>query len=185
MTVYSKQSYEDQDDGRILKSARKQQYIVFPAPIAFLNDDLKSELGMKPKKEEEEDDAKFFSLKVPMDHEDKESKTYIIKVKKYDTGTPEEFLRWCLVLNEQMKNHGYSANNDMVVNLAQAMLVGRSLEAFLNEQRAQEEKKHARRRSRKRTPRKKNMIVQFLNWQSTLLTSKVDGEMPMRGSMNI
>jgi hypothetical protein len=59
MTFYSKQSYEDQDDGRILKAARKQQYIMFPDPIAFLNDELKSELGMKSKKEEEEDDAKF------------------------------------------------------------------------------------------------------------------------------
>jgi hypothetical protein len=106
MTVYSKQSYEDQDDGRILKAARKQQYIMFPAPIAFLNNELKAELVMKPNKEEEEDDAKFCSLKVPMDHEDKESKTYVVKVKKYDTGTPEEFLRWRLVLNEQMKNHG-------------------------------------------------------------------------------
>jgi hypothetical protein len=67
-----------------------------------------------------------------MDHEDKESKTYVVKVNKYDSGTPEEFLRWRLVLNEQMKNHGYSANYDMVVNLAQAMLAGRSLEAFLN-----------------------------------------------------
>jgi hypothetical protein len=71
MTVYSKQSYEDQDDGHILKAARKQQYIMFPAPIAFLNDKLKAELEMKSKKEEEEDDAKSCSLKVPMDHEDK------------------------------------------------------------------------------------------------------------------
>jgi hypothetical protein len=37
MTVYSKQSYDNQDDGRILKAARKQQYIMFPAPIALLN----------------------------------------------------------------------------------------------------------------------------------------------------
>jgi hypothetical protein len=59
MKIYSKQSYEDQDDGRILKAARKQQYIMFPAPIAFLNNKLKAELGMKSKKEEEEDDAKF------------------------------------------------------------------------------------------------------------------------------
>jgi hypothetical protein len=59
MTVYSKQSCEDQDDGRILKAARKQQYIMFPAPIAFINNELKAELGMKSKKEEEEDDAKF------------------------------------------------------------------------------------------------------------------------------
>jgi hypothetical protein len=69
------------------------------SPISFLNDELKAELGMKPNKEEEEDDVKFCSLKVPMDHEDKGSKTYVVKVKKYDTGTPEEFLRWCLVLN--------------------------------------------------------------------------------------
>jgi hypothetical protein len=53
MTVYSKQSYEDQDDGRILKAARKKQYIMCPAPIAFLNDKFKAELGMKSKKEEE------------------------------------------------------------------------------------------------------------------------------------
>jgi hypothetical protein len=32
---------------------------MFPVPIAFLNDELKVELVMKPKKEEEEDDAKF------------------------------------------------------------------------------------------------------------------------------
>jgi hypothetical protein len=42
MTVYNKQSYEDQDDGRILNEARKQQYIMFPAAIAFLNDELKA-----------------------------------------------------------------------------------------------------------------------------------------------
>jgi hypothetical protein len=42
MMVYSKQSYEDQDDRRILKAAMKQQYIMFPAPIAFLNDQLKA-----------------------------------------------------------------------------------------------------------------------------------------------
>jgi hypothetical protein len=116
-------------------------------------------------------------LKVPMDHEDKESKTYVVKVNKYDSGTPEEFLRWCLVLNEQMKNHGYSANYDMVMNLAQAMLARRSLEAFLNERRAQETKH--------KTRNAKCEGTNFLNWQSVLLTSKVDGEIPMRGSVNI
>jgi hypothetical protein len=108
MTVYSKQSYDDQDDGRILKTAWKQQYIMFPTPIAFLNDKLKAELGMKTKKEEEEDDAKFCSLKVPMDHEDKDSKTYVVKIKKYDTGTQEELMRWILVLNEGIKANVYS-----------------------------------------------------------------------------
>jgi hypothetical protein len=63
---------------------------------------------------------------------------------KYDSGTPEEFLRWHLILNEQMKNHGYNANYDMVVNFAQAMLAGRSLEAFFNECRAQESKNKTR-----------------------------------------
>jgi hypothetical protein len=93
MTVYSKQSYDDQDDGRILKAARKQQCIMFTAPIAFLNDELKAELGMKAKKDEEEDGGKFCYLKVPMDHEDKDPKTYLVKIKKYDTGTQEAFLR--------------------------------------------------------------------------------------------
>jgi hypothetical protein len=127
MTVFIKQNYEDQDDGRILKAARKQQYIVFPAPISFLNDELKAELGMKSKKEEEDADDAFFSLKVPIDHEDKDSKTYMVKVKKYDSGTPEEFLKWCLTLNEQVKNNGYDANHENAMNLAQAMLVGCSL----------------------------------------------------------
>jgi hypothetical protein len=44
-------------------------------------------------------------------------------------------------LNEQVKNQGYNASYDMVMNLAQAMLAGSSLEAFLNERRAQEAKR--------------------------------------------
>jgi hypothetical protein len=52
MTVFSKQNYEDQDDGRILKAERRQQYIMFPAHIAFLNNKLKAELRMKTNKEE-------------------------------------------------------------------------------------------------------------------------------------
>jgi hypothetical protein len=75
MTIYSKISYDGQDDGQILKDPRKQQYIMFPAPIVFLNDDLKSELGIKTKKEEEEDEVKFCILKVPIDASDKDSKT--------------------------------------------------------------------------------------------------------------
>jgi hypothetical protein len=75
-----------------------------------------------------------------MDHEDKESKTYVVKVKKYDSGTPEEFLKWRLILNEEMKNNGYTASYDMAMDLAQAMLAGRSLEAFLSERRSQEAK---------------------------------------------
>jgi hypothetical protein len=82
MTVHSKVSYDDQDDGRILKAARKQQYIMCPAPISFLNDELKAERGMKTKKEDEEDDTKCCYLKVPINPAYKDSKTYIVKIHK-------------------------------------------------------------------------------------------------------
>jgi hypothetical protein len=36
---------------------------MFPVPIAFLNNELKAEIGMKMKKDEEENNAKFCSLK--------------------------------------------------------------------------------------------------------------------------
>jgi hypothetical protein len=136
MTVHSKVRYDDQDDGRILKAARKQHYIMFPVPISFLNDELKAELGMKTKKEDEEDDTKLCSLKVPIEPEDKDSNTYIDKIHKYDTGTPEEFLKWWMTLTEQIKTNGYGGKYDIVMNLAQAMLHGRGLDAFVNERRA-------------------------------------------------
>jgi hypothetical protein len=186
MTVFSKQNYEDQDEGRIMKAARKQQYIMFPAPISFLNEKLKAELGMKSKKEKEDDaDDEFCSLKVPIDHEDKESKTYMVKVNKYDSGPPEEFLKWRLTLNEQVKNNGYDENYDNVMNLAQAMLSVRSLEAFLNEKRSQEANDRIRKAKAQteHTPIK-FMILPFLNSQFVLLTSKVYGVMPMRGKEN-
>jgi hypothetical protein len=145
MTVFSKKNYEDQDEGRIMKAARKQKYIMFPAPISFLKDELKAELGMKTKNDKEDDaDDEFCSLKVPIDHEDKESKTYMVKVKKYNSGPPEEFLKWRLILNEQVKNNEYGENYDNVMNLAQEMLAGRSLEAFLNDKRSQEAKNRIR-----------------------------------------
>jgi hypothetical protein len=45
-----------------------------------------------------------FPYKVPIDNEDKDSKTYTVKVKRYDSGSPEEFLKWRLILAEQVKN---------------------------------------------------------------------------------
>jgi hypothetical protein len=51
-------------------------------------------------------------------------------VKRYDSGSPEEFLKWHIILAEQVKNNGYTDNPDNIMNLAQAMLAGRSLEAF-------------------------------------------------------
>jgi hypothetical protein len=56
---------------------------------------IKQKIGMKMKKEKENDeDDDVCSLKVPIDHEDKESKMYTVKVKRYDSGSPEEFLKW-------------------------------------------------------------------------------------------
>jgi hypothetical protein len=50
-----------------MKAARKQQYIIFFAPISFLDDELKAELGMKAKKEKEEETSdNYFSLKLPL-----------------------------------------------------------------------------------------------------------------------
>jgi hypothetical protein len=83
-------------------------------------------------------------LKVPIDHEDKEYKTYVVKVKKYDSGTPEEFLQWRLILNEQTKTNGFAGKHDMIMNLAQVMMTERSLEAFLTDRRTQESKNKIR-----------------------------------------
>jgi hypothetical protein len=57
-----------------------------------------------------------------MDHEDKDYKSFVVRFKKYDSGTPEEFLKWRLILNEQMKNNGYAGKYNMIMNLAQVML---------------------------------------------------------------
>jgi hypothetical protein len=144
MTVFSKENYDD--DGCIMKAARKQQYIMFPAPISFLDDELRAELGMKKKDKEKEEETSenYCSLKVPIDHADKESNNYTVKVKRYDSWPPEEFMKWRLILSEQIKNNGYKDNADNSMNLARAMLAKRSLEAFINEKRSQELKNRVR-----------------------------------------
>jgi hypothetical protein len=68
----------------------------------------------------------------------------VVEIKTYDSGTPEEFFKWCFILNEQVKNNGYTGNYDMIMSLAQSMLAGRSLEAFLNEKHSQEAKNKIR-----------------------------------------
>jgi hypothetical protein len=82
---------------------------MFPAPISFLDDELKAELGMKKKEKEkgEETIENYCPLKVPIGHTDKESKKYTVNVKRYDSGPPEEFLKWRLILAEQIKNNRY------------------------------------------------------------------------------
>jgi hypothetical protein len=60
-----------------------------------------------------------------------------VKIQKYDTGNPEEFLKWRMTLMEKIKANFYEGKYDMVMNLAQAMLHGRGLDAFVNERRAQ------------------------------------------------
>jgi hypothetical protein len=67
-----------------------------------------------------------------------------VKVKRYDSGPPEGFLKLRLISVEQIKNNGYGDNADNSMNLAQAMLEGRSLEAFFNEKRSQEAKNRVR-----------------------------------------
>jgi hypothetical protein len=168
-----------------MKAVWKQQYIMFPAPITFLDDILKAELGMKKKEKEKEEETSdnYCVSKVPIDHTDKESETYTVKVKRYDSGPPKEFLKWRLILVEQIKNNGYGDNADNSMNLAQAMLAGRSLEAFLNKKCSQEAKNRVR-KSKKRLQSihpSKFMISLYSNCQFERLTSKVDGTMHMRG----
>jgi hypothetical protein len=67
-----------------------------------------------------------------------------VKVKRYDSGPPEEFLKWRLILAEQIKKNGYGDNADNSMNLAQSILAGRNLEAFLNEKPSQEAKNRVR-----------------------------------------
>jgi hypothetical protein len=130
MMVFNKKNNEE-DDRRIMKAERKQHYIIFVAPISFLDEELKADLGMKAKKEKEDKTSDAFcSLKVPIDQDDKVSKTYTVKVKINDSGGPEEFLKWRLILAEKVKNNGYTDNPDNIMNLASAILEGRSLEAF-------------------------------------------------------
>jgi hypothetical protein len=106
------------------------------------------------------------------------------KVKKFDSGTPEEFLKWRLTLNEQVKNNGYCTNYDMIMNL-EAMLAGLSLEAFLNEKRSQEAKNRIR-KAKTKTEHTPSQINDFAIFELAIraLTSKVDGDMHMRGREN-
>jgi hypothetical protein len=105
-------------------------------------------------------------LKVPIDHTDKESKTYTVKMKRYDSGPPEEFLKGRLSLAEQIKNNGYGDNADNSMNLAQAK---KQKNGCANPNRLQN------------IHPSKSMISLYSNCQFERLTSKVDGAMPMRG----
>jgi hypothetical protein len=63
-------------------------------------------------------------------------------------------------LNEQTKTNGFAGKHDMIMNLAQAMLAGRSLEVFLTEIRAQESKTRSERPNcRRNIPPIKFMII--------------------------
>jgi hypothetical protein len=55
-----------------------------------------------------------------------------VKIHKYDTGAPEEFIKWLMTLMEQIKANGYEGKYNMVMNLSQSMLKGRGLDAFVN-----------------------------------------------------
>jgi hypothetical protein len=81
--------------------------------------------------------VKFSILKVQIDASDKDSNTYSVNICKYAMGSPYNFLKWQTTLNEQIKNIGFAGNYEMVMNLAQAILVGCSLDGFVKDRRAQ------------------------------------------------
>jgi hypothetical protein len=148
-----------------MKTARKKQYIMCHAPIYLLDDQLKAEFGMKAKMEKEDETINAFcSLKVAIDQEEKESKTYTVKVTRYDSGRSEEFLKWSLILTEQVKNNGYTENPDNIMNLVQSQ--------------------EAKKRVRKSTTISENTPKQtspYSSCQFERLTPKLDGETPTRG----
>jgi hypothetical protein len=63
-------------------------------------------------------------------------------------------------LNEQVKHNGYGDNYENAMNLAQAILAGRSLESFLNEKRSQEAKSRIR-KTNTQTEQTPNQIYDF------------------------
>jgi hypothetical protein len=53
---------------------------------------MKAELGMKTKKEDEEDDTKCCSLKAPIDPSGNDLKTYIVKIQNKTQALQKSFL---------------------------------------------------------------------------------------------
>jgi hypothetical protein len=69
-------------------------------------------------------------------------------------------LKWRLILNEQTETNGYAGKYDMIMNLAQEMLAGRSLEAFLTERRSQESQNRIR-KAREQALHNPNQIYDY------------------------
>jgi hypothetical protein len=63
-------------------------------------------------------------------------------------------------LNEQTKTNGFTGKHDMIMNLGQAMLAGRSLEAFLTERHTQEQKNKIR-KAKLQTEHTPNQIYDY------------------------
>jgi hypothetical protein len=69
-------------------------------------------------------------------------------------------LKWRLILNEQTKTNGAAGKHDMIMNLAQEMMAGRSLEAFLTERLTQESKNKIR-KAKLQTEHTPNQIYDY------------------------
>ena len=137
MTVHSKHNYDE--DGRLQKAARKQQYTLFPAPIPFLNQELKDELGMSYKEVEEPAKSRYAELKVPTDYKDAKTVYWNAKTLKYNKGTAEEFLKWRATLLSFTKNYGYDQFPGKIMTLSQSMLEGRAQDTFMKQKAAMED----------------------------------------------
>ena len=125
-----------------MKAARKQQYNIWPASVPFMNEELKIKAGMIAKKKDEskEDETTMRTVKVPYDKNEKDSKTYVMKIKMFDEGTPEEFLIWKTKLMESLDQHGYKGNGEMKLKMTYSFLTGRAADTFVSEKNALEAK---------------------------------------------
>jgi hypothetical protein len=90
------------------------------------------------------------------------------------------------ILNEQAKTNGYAGKYDMIMNLAQAMLAGRSLEAFLNEKCSQETENRIC-KSKTLTEHTPNQIYDYAIFELATCAFDIQSGwmMPMRGRENI
>jgi hypothetical protein len=88
--------------------------------------------------------VQYFSFNAPIDAADKDSKTYTVNIRKYDMGSLEDLLKFRTTLNKQIKNYGFARNYEMVIYLAQVMLMEFSPDVFVKERRAQKVKNETR-----------------------------------------
>ena len=116
------------DEATLVKAvaeAHHQSLALFPPPIAFY---VKEKMdGAKAKKRNEKDDFKEIELKI--DPTEQEGETLKKRVRIFETGTPEEWIRWRIEFDEVARDAPLT-NASAKTKTALAFLRGKAREAF-------------------------------------------------------